>query len=553
LTTFKELGLSENLLKALEEIGFKTPSEIQKQAIPELLREDQDLIGLAQTGTGKTAAFGLPLLEKIDTSIQATQGLILAPTRELGKQIAEQLEIFSKYQGKVNTTAVYGGAAIINQIKELKKTQHIIIATPGRLIDLINRKAVNLSQLKYLILDEADEMLNMGFKDELEEILSHTPETKNTWLFSATMPPDIKRIIKKYMDTPFEVKVGQQNEVNVNIEHVFAIIGHTHKTEALCRFLDLNEDMQGVVFCRTKRDTQHLAEILLNKNYKADALHGDLSQAQRDRVMERFKNHDLNLLIATDVAARGIDVNNLTHVFHFSLPDDNSYYTHRSGRTARAGKKGISVVFITNREEYRIKRLERELNINFGKILVPNVTDIIEKRINNWGQNLVIENNKKPVPKEILEKINTIFSDLTKEELVEKLISKEIEKLKIDSNHDLNDFSRPRESGDRGGNRRNDGGGDGRRNYGREGGGRSYGGDNGDRRREGSGGGGYGRGSRNDNRTGGGGGYGRNNEARNTGGNGFERRSGSGGSANSSGDKTGNSFFDRPKPKKRNE
>ncbi len=558
MTTFKELGLTENLLRALEDIGFDKPTEIQKQAIPELLREDQDLIGLAQTGTGKTAAFGLPLLEKIDTSINATQGLILAPTRELGKQIAEQLEIFSKYQGKLNTTAVYGGAAIINQIRELKKTQHIIIATPGRLIDLIKRKAINLSQLRYLILDEADEMLNMGFKDELEEILSHTPETKKTWLFSATMPSEIKRIVKKYMENPFEVKIGQQNEVNVNIEHVYAVINHSNKTEALCRFLDLNEDMQGVVFCRTKRDTQELAEALLNKNYKADALHGDLSQAQRDRVMDRFKNHDLNLLVATDVAARGIDVNDLTHVFHFSLPDDNSYYTHRSGRTARAGKQGISVVFVTNREEFRIKRLERELNINFKKILVPNVTDILEKRINNWGVQLLECQSKRKISEEIIQKINQIFIDTSKEELIEKLISSEIEKLNLDSNTDLND-SRSYDGGGRRDNNRGGGygGGDrsGRGGYG--GGDRSgyngrsndnrssggYGGRSNDNRSSGSGG--YGR--SNDNRSTGGGGYGRNNETRSNSSNSFIKRDDS--NRNNSTENKGSSFFDRAKPK----
>ncbi|MFA9289641.1 MAG: DEAD/DEAH box helicase [Solirubrobacteraceae bacterium] len=464
MITFKELGLSDNILKALEDIGFETPSEIQKQAIPELLSKDQDLIGLAQTGTGKTAAFGLPLLDKIDPTLQATQGLILAPTRELGKQIADQLEIFSKYQDKISTTAVYGGAAIVNQIRELKKTQHIIIATPGRLIDLINRKSVNLSKLRYLVLDEADEMLNMGFKDELEEILSHTPEGKNTWLFSATMPPEIKRIVKKYMDNPFEVKVGTQNQVNVNIEHVYSTIGHSNKTEALCRFIDLNEDMQGVVFCRTKRDTQSLAEALLKKNYKADALHGDLSQAQRDRVMGRFKNHDLNLLIATDVAARGIDVDNLSHVFHFSLPDDNAYYTHRSGRTARAGKQGISVVFVSNREVFRINRLERELNISFKQLPVPEVKDIIEKRMLNWSTTLITQKKSKSVSDKLLEKINENLLELTKEELIEKLVSSEISKLNIDSNSDLNDYSsksrpssssdgfRGREGGNRGGN-----------------------------------------------------------------------------------------------------
>ena len=304
MTTFKELGLSDEVLKALSGLGFESPTEIQQQAVPQLLEGHHDFIGLAQTGTGKTAAFGLPLLERIDTSVKATQALVLAPTRELGQQIAEQLEKFSKHLDRVNVLAVYGGAAISNQMRALRKTQHVIIATPGRLIDLIERKAVKLDQLKFLVLDEADEMLNMGFKDELDKILSYTPEDKMTWLFSATMPAEIKRIVKKYMDNPIETRVNTKNEVNTNIEHQYVVVKQNDKEEALTRFLDLNPNMRGLVFCRTKRDTQNLAEILLGKNYKADALHGDLSQMQRDRVMRRFKSHDLHVLIATDVAAR---------------------------------------------------------------------------------------------------------------------------------------------------------------------------------------------------------------------------------------------------------
>ncbi|MCL4152869.1 UNVERIFIED_CONTAM: hypothetical protein GTU68_046648, partial [Idotea baltica] len=290
MDTFKALGLSDEVLRALEDLGFETPSEIQQQSIPQLLADDKDFIGLAQTGTGKTAAFGLPLLEQIDTNIKATQALVLAPTRELGQQIAQQLVAFSKYQKKVNVLAVYGGAAIYNQIKALKKdTQHVIIATPGRLLDLINRKAIKLDQVKYVVLDEADEMLNMGFKEDLDSILSFTPEEKSTWLFSATMAKEIKKIVKKYMSDPIEVRINATNKVNVNIEHQFVAVKQSNKSEALTRFLDMNPNMRGLVFCRTKRDTQGLAEELLAKNYQADALHGDLSQAQRDRVMKRFK------------------------------------------------------------------------------------------------------------------------------------------------------------------------------------------------------------------------------------------------------------------------
>jgi ATP-dependent RNA helicase DeaD len=438
LTTFKELGLSSEVLKALSELGFESPTEIQQQAVPQLLEGHHDFIGLAQTGTGKTAAFGLPLLERIDTSIKATQALVLAPTRELGQQIAEQLEKFSKHLDKVNVLAVYGGAAISNQMRALRNTQHVIIATPGRLIDLIERKAIKLDQLKFLVLDEADEMLNMGFKDELDKILSYTPESKMTWLFSATMPAEIKRIVKKYMDDPIEAKVSAKNEVNANIEHQYVVVKQNDKEEALTRFLDLNPNMRGLVFCRTKRDTQNLAEVLLNKNYKADALHGDLSQMQRDRVMKRFKSHDLHVLIATDVAARGIDVNDLTHVFHYTLPDDNSYYTHRSGRTARAGKKGISIAFINSREGHKINRLAKSLGIEISRVMIPSNDDIHNIRFENWCQLIMDIDTKGKIDSKILAQVNTVFGSLTKEELIEKMVIDELNKLNLGASKDLN-------------------------------------------------------------------------------------------------------------------
>jgi ATP-dependent RNA helicase DeaD len=384
LILFQQLGLSDEILRAIEDLGFESPTEIQKQAIPKLLSDNRDFIGLAQTGTGKTAAFGLPLLERIDPEQGVTQALILAPTRELGQQIAEQLHIFSKYMDRVNVLAVYGGAAITNQIKALRKPQHIIIATPGRLIDLMKRKAVKLHELRCLVLDEADEMLNMGFKEELDKILKQTPEDKMTWLFSATMPNEIKRIVKNYMDNPFEVRVNTKNEVNSNIEHQFVMVKRENKLAALGRFLEVDKDMRCLVFCRTKMDTQNLSDELQRRNYKVDAIHGDLSQAQRDRVMKKFKSHNLEILIATDVAARGIDVNDLTHVFHHTIPDETSYYTHRSGRTARAGKKGTSIAFISGREGHRVKRLERELGITFNKVLVPETEDVASKRIEDW-------------------------------------------------------------------------------------------------------------------------------------------------------------------------
>ncbi len=438
MAKFTELGLSEEILKVLTELEFETPTDIQQKAIPMLMEGERDFIGIAQTGTGKTAAFGLPLLEQIDPDFKHTQALVLAPTRELGKQIAEQLTTFSKYLFKLNVLPVYGGEAISKQIKALKKPQHIIIATPGRLIDLIKRKAIHLEQIQFLVLDEADEMLNMGFKDELDEILSYTPAEKLTWLFSATMPSAIKKIVKNYMDNPIEIKVNSEDKVNVNISHQYTVVKQSDKAEALIRFLDMDYDMRGVVFCRTRRDTQELAETLLQKNYKADALHGDLSQQQRDRVMKRFKKHDLQVLIATDVAARGIDVNDLTHVFHYTLPDDISYYTHRSGRTARAGKKGISISFINGKEKYKINRLERDLGIKIEKALVPSSDIIATNRIQQWCESILNKETKNSLEPELLETAITILGNLSKEELVAKLLLSELEQMGLTGSKDLN-------------------------------------------------------------------------------------------------------------------
>ena len=434
-------------------MNFITPSDIQQESIPQLIDGDRDFIGLAQTGTGKTAAFGLPLLEMVDPKEKHTQALVLAPTRELGRQIAEQLDKFSKYMKGLKVLPVYGGAAIVNQIKDLKKPTHIIIATPGRLIDLIKRKAVNLKHLEYLVLDEADEMLNMGFKDELDEILSYTPETKQTWLFSATMAKEIKRIVKTYMEDPIEVKINSEDKVNVNIKHQFVVTKNSDKTEALTRILDMDADMRGVVFCRTRRDTQELAERLLKNGYAADALHGDLSQQQRDRVMGRFKKHALQVLIATDVAARGIDVDDLSHVFHFNLPDEDAYYTHRSGRTARAGKKGISMAFIGAKETHRLARLEKTLGISFKLVKVPSSTDIADIRMKNWSFKLLDTKTKGIVDKRLMEKVLMVFGNLSKEEIVAKVIALELQKLNLGDDRDLNqDPQKPRS--DKGGGRR---------------------------------------------------------------------------------------------------
>lgn len=455
MSPFEQLGLSKEILKAISELGFKEPSEIQSKAIPKLLTDDRDFIGLAQTGTGKTAAFGLPLIERLDPFDYSTQALILAPTRELGQQIAEQLTIFSKYLPDINVLAVYGGANIVNQMKALKNPQQIVIATPGRLIDLIKRKAIFLDDVKYVVLDEADEMLNMGFQEDIDKILSYTPATRKTWLFSATMADEIRKIVRKYMEQPLEVRVSKKNEVNKNIEHYYTVVSQSNKTDALMRFMDVTPEMKGVVFCRTKRDTQNLAEKLMASGYRADGLHGDMSQHQRDRVMRRFKDNMLQVLIATDVAARGIDVNDLTHVFHFSLPDDNAYYTHRSGRTARAGKEGYSVAFIGPRDKRRLERLSMELKISFSRADVPGIDEIADARIETWAVKLLATSSKTRVHPEITEKAHMLLGGLTKDELIDKLVAQEVAKLNIAGKNNLNENLEKRK--EKGGRRESEG------------------------------------------------------------------------------------------------
>lgn len=443
MTSFDQLGLSNTILKALSELGFEQPSEIQAKAIPQLLLEERDFIGLAQTGTGKTAAYALPLLEKIDTQSRHIQGLILSPTRELGQQIATEIERFSKFSDRISQLAVYGGTDIRKQMKALEKPKHIIIATPGRLIDLIKRKAIRLDQLRYLILDEADEMLNMGFREDIDRILTHTPDSKKTWLFSATMPKEIRSIVNTYMDQPFEVRINAKEEVNINIEHRYSRVRPADRTEALSRFLDLEPEMRGVVFCRTKRDTQQVAEKLLKMKYRADALHGDLSQAQRDRVMKRFRANELQVLVATDVAARGIDVEDLTHVIHYDLPDDMSYYTHRSGRTARAGKEGISIAFIKGNEQHQINRLENKLGIAFNHHTVPSAEEVSGARLEDWCMKVLQTPYKKQVTPELLEQVVSIFGNLSKEDIIGKLLAMELDKQNAgDQSKDLNETAR---------------------------------------------------------------------------------------------------------------
>lgn len=436
MTNFSDLGLSAPLLKVLPELNIEEPTKIQQQAIPILIQEkERDFLGLAQTGTGKTAAFGLPLLEAVDADLKKTQALVLAPTRELGQQIAQQIQAFSKYMKGLRVQVVYGGASIVPQMKALKNTPHIVIATPGRLLDLIKRRAVDLSGIRHVVFDEADEMLNMGFRDDIDDILSYTEGQKSTWLFSATMAPEIKSIVKKYMTNPAEVKIDTANVVNQNIEHKYFIAKTRDKVEIMKRIIELEPDMRGIVFCRTKRETQELAQILQTKGLPVDAIHGDLSQSQRDQVMKRFKNHSLKFLIATDVAARGIDVNDLTHVIHYSMADDIEYYTHRSGRTGRAGKKGISLALVTSAEQRKIKSIERRLKLSFSAYELPKAVHVENRRLVEWAQKLVLNEVDTDLISEHVNDVRDLFKDLSKEELLDKLMTSELQKLGINKSN----------------------------------------------------------------------------------------------------------------------
>ncbi|NND93848.1 MAG: DEAD/DEAH box helicase [Flavobacteriales bacterium] len=440
MNKFSTLGLSDSLLEVLAKIGFEEPTPIQEKAIPLLLSQEPiDFIGLAQTGTGKTAAFGLPLLDLIDQEDTSTQALIMAPTRELGQQTAKQLSEFAANQRALNVECVYGGSNISTQIRALKKPVQILVATPGRLLDLMRRKAVNLNAVRFVVLDEADEMLQMGFKEDIDEILSHTPENRVTWLFSATMPKEIRKIVKKYMDSPEEVHVNAEQRTNIDITHQYVVTTTSDKLIGLRRFLDLHSDMKGVMFCRTRRETQQIADELGDQGYSAEALHGDLSQAQRDAVMKRFKNRSMQLLVATDVAARGIDVNDLTHVIHHTLPDQLESYTHRAGRTARAGKKGISLAFINSREGRKIEHLEKKIGISFERVMVPNIEEVKALRIENWAKGL-LKSETLPEADAVLQRLGSYFEGWTKEELLKRLISRQIERLST-SHHEAEDIN----------------------------------------------------------------------------------------------------------------
>jgi len=422
MNAFHKLGLEDHLVQAVTDLGFETPSEVQEKTIPLLLEEDIDLVALAQTGTGKTAAFGFPMLQKIDINSRTTQGLILSPTRELCLQITNEMKLYGKHCKGLNVTAIYGGASITDQAKQVKRGAQIIVATPGRMKDMISRRLVDISKIEYAVLDEADEMLNMGFFEDITEILSHTPDDKSTWLFSATMPKEVSLIAKKFMDNPTEVTVGHKNMGSKNVSHEYFLVGARDRYQALKRLADANPEIFSVIFCRTKRDTQKVAEQLIEDGYNAGALHGDLSQNQRDVVMKSFRAKQIQMLVATDVAARGIDVDDITHVINYQLPDEIEIYTHRSGRTGRAGKTGISMVIVSKSEVRKIKSIERIIQKEFIKKEVPSGMEICEVQLKALASKIHdTEINHEIDP--YLNDINSLFEDVSKDELIKKFFS----------------------------------------------------------------------------------------------------------------------------------
>lgn len=425
---FEDSQLLPEVLQAIKEIGFERPTEIQSQTIPFILSQKRDLIALAQTGTGKTAAFGLPILSVIDTDNVVPQALIICPTRELCLQIERDIKSFAKHM-KIYSLAVYGGASILDQMAQLRKGVHIVVATPGRLVDIIDRGKINLSNITHLVLDESDEMLNMGFQEDIDAILEHTPTNKQTLLFSATMPKEVRRIANDYMINPEEITIGTKNSGADTVSHHAYIVRAKDRYTALKRLADFYPDIYGIVFCRTRQETKDIADSLMTDGYNADALHGDLSQAQRDYVMKKFRNRNLQILVATDVAARGLDVHDLTHVINYSIPDDIETYTHRSGRTGRAGKEGVSIVILNLKEKGRLKQIERLIKKSFELKQVPTgqeicsvkISDYVNKVLNSQVDNAIIEPYK-----HLLE---NSFTQYSKEELIEKFISHELHKI----------------------------------------------------------------------------------------------------------------------------
>jgi len=424
MTTFKSLGLNASLLKAVEKLGFEAPTEVQEKVIPLLLQDKTDLVALAQTGTGKTAAFGFPMLQHIDLRTNKTQGLVLSPTRELCLQITNEMEQYGKELNSINIVAVYGGANITEQAKKIKRGAHIVVATPGRLKDMIRRKLVDISAIHFCVLDEADEMLNMGFYEDIKSILTHTPNTKNSWLFSATMPPEVHTIAKKFMKSPVEITVGTKNAGTKNVDHHYFIVGARERYTALRAVIGMHPTIFGCVFCRTKIETQKVAEKLIQDGHKAAALHGDLSQNQRDAVMQSFRKKKIQLLIATDVAARGIDVDDITHVINYQLPDEIETYTHRSGRTGRAGKLGTSIIFVTKSDRRKIKLIENKLQTKLKELEMPSAEEIFKNKVQHWVDQIKTTPLKSDLQPYFSEAHKSL-EDLDKETLIELMLSKE--------------------------------------------------------------------------------------------------------------------------------
>ncbi len=445
MNLFTESNLGPDILKAIGDLGYEQPTEIQKQTIPFILSDIRDLIALAATGTGKTAAFSLPILDMIDDTSRKIQLLVLCPTRELCLQITKDIKNYTKYLHNVKTTAVYGGSSITEQIRSLREKPQIIVGTPGRVIDLIGRKALDFSEIHWLVLDEADEMLSMGFKDDLETILSETPSEKQTLLFSATMSKEVERISKNYLTNPHRISVGSINEVKKNITHEYYVVGYRQKKEALKRLLDANPNQYSIIFCRTRMETQEVADFLMQNAYAADALHGDLSQAQRDTVMKKFRLKNIDILVATDVAARGLDVDALTHVIHYSLPDDPEVFVHRSGRTGRAGKDGISMALIKPEETRKLRQIKSETKIDIVEKKIPTGNDIIKAQVGGVFEKLFTEHDN------FFEFDSNLIPDLsnfTKEELVHQLLQFQLKDLAL-YYKDRNDLQEMRLSNER--------------------------------------------------------------------------------------------------------
>ena len=423
--TFNDLSLQAQILKGLDDLGFETPTPIQAQAIPHLLESDGDLIALAQTGTGKTATFSLPILNQIDTDDNTVQAIILTPTRELCLQICRDIESFSKHMPRVSTLAVYGGTGIREQIRALSNGVQIVVGTPGRTLDLIERRKLKLGNVSYLVLDEADEMLSMGFQDSLNAILDTTPDEKQTILFSATMPKEIRKIAKKYMTDPHEISVIEENKSTSNVSHEYYMTLHKNRYKVLKRLADFHPDIYSIVFCRTRRETQQIADKLMQDGYSADCTHGDLSQAQRDQVMQRFREKKIQMLVATDVAARGIDVNDLTHVINYQLPDSLETYVHRSGRTGRANKHGICITIINAKEGGRIRQLEKKIEKSFQRKPIPEGSEICRRRLFNLIEEVEqVAVNEEQIS-EFIEEVNSKLSWMSREDLIKRFVSVE--------------------------------------------------------------------------------------------------------------------------------